>query len=162
MGISKYSRDLRLEETSFSDLKDLTVGKMAKADGLSFKETSNTLWWKLVLDDEIVGLGGLIKANNDTWRIKSTFVLPEWRRQSFYSVAVWLRMLKAYELDATYTESIARPASKAALKRMGYVEQDGNTKNLMRMNIKKLFDGVDVSRNPIDLFIELCPGAVNG
>lgn len=162
MGLSQYSRNLVLEETSFHELQNLKVGKMAKADGLSFKETKNTFWWKLVLDDEVVGLGGLIKVNNDTWRIKSTFVLPEWRRQGFYSIAVWLRMLKALDLDATYTESIARPASKAALKRMGYIEQNGNTNNLMRINIKELFKDIDISKDPIDLFIELCPEALNG
>lgn len=162
MGLSQYSRNLFLEEVNFSDLQNLKVGKMAKADGLSFKETKNTFWWKLLLDDEVVGLGGLIKVNDDTWRIKSTFVLPEWRRQGFYSLAVWLRMLKALQLGATYTESIARPASKAALKRMGYVEQNGNTNNLMRMNIKELFKNADLHKDPVDLFIELCPEAING
>lgn len=157
MGISDFAKNLELVETSFIDLQSTTVGKKAKADGLSFKETSNTIWWKLILDNEIVGICGLIKANQNTWRIKSVFILPEWRRQGFYTVAAWVMMLKAYSLDAKYVQAIVRPHSGLALKRIGWFDKSGKQKNLVHVDIEELFKNIDINQNPINMMLDLFP-----
>jgi hypothetical protein len=143
--------------SSFTDLQTTIVGKRAKADGLSFKETSNTIWWKLILDNEIVGICGLIKANQNTWRIKSVFILPEWRRQGFYTVAAWVMMLKAYSLNGKYVQAIVRPHSGLALKRIGWSDKDGKQKNLVHIDIEKLFKDIDINQNPISMMLDLFP-----
>lgn len=160
MAISEFARDVYLRESTFNKLKVSTIGKKAKADGLSFKDTANTLWWEIVFDGDVIGVGGMIKANPTSWRPKSTFILPEWRRHGFYTVSIWLRMIKAYELGGTWIEGIARPTSGAALKRIGWKHEEGRHRNFLHMNIKELFDEQDLTRNPVDLLIELCPEVI--
>jgi hypothetical protein len=162
MPFTEFAKRGDLIISNFDELKVSRIGKMAKAEGLSFKDTSNTFWWRICLDDEDIGLCGLIKANSDTWRMKSDFVLPEWRRQGFNTLSVWIRSLKAFEVGGTWAMSITRPSSGAALKKMGWTNEDSKKDNIFRMNVKNLFDGVDLSRDTIDLLFELCPGVSDG
>lgn len=109
----------------FSDLAGTPVGKAAKREGLSFKETQRTHWIRLDMDGEPVGVGALIEAGKKS-RLKSVYVTPEWRRQGFF---MWMGLqitLMARQRGYTALEAIVRPASKAALLKVGWDEVKHN------------------------------------
>lgn len=162
MALSKYARQLNLRETTFAALKEMPVGKAAKADGLSFKDTRGTTWWVIELDGEPVGVCGLIQVRAGVLRLKSAFIVPEWRRQGLYTVAAWLRMIEARRRGAEWVETIARSSSGEALCKIGFHGEEGKAPNFYHMNIKNLFTGADLDRPPIELLLELCPEVRDG
>lgn len=127
--------NLSSNEISFEDVKRLHIGYLAKRDGLSFKDTHNTQWWVVWLDQmEPVGLFGVIKVNPRRARLKSIFVAPEWRR--FGMLDHIQETAVQWAADNGYEEIVAivRPNSKAGLLKYGWDQTEKS--NVVRKWLK--------------------------
>lgn len=131
------SRDrLNTRRAEFDDLRSMPIGVLAKRDGLSFKDTQNTSWWQVMLDEnETVAVFGVIRANSTTARLKSIYVMPEWRRMGIlgYCGDMSVRIASSQGFDKIV--AIVRPNSKAGLVKSGWSETQKH--NL----VEKVIDG---------------------
>ncbi|MGW8179032.1 MAG: hypothetical protein ACWGQW_09745 [bacterium] len=124
MPLSSFCASLSFSEVSFPEAKASLVGRAAKRDNLSVKDTKDTIWYLMLLDGEEVGITALLKVKGTLYRLKAGYVLPEWRRQGFYSIAAVHRMCEAKRLGAEEVMAFVRPSSKAALMEMGWTERE--------------------------------------
>lgn len=124
MPLTDFSHNLTFEHVEFPEVKESVVGRAAKRENLSVKDTQNTNWYMMMLDGEQVGLIALIKVRGTLYRLKAAFVLPEWRRQGFYSVAAAHIMREAKREGGTEIMAFVRPDSAAALKNLGWVDAE--------------------------------------
>lgn len=122
----RFVPSLRAIPISFEELARLPVGRAAKRDGLSFKPTKNTHWILIDLDGDQVGVGALIEAGKKS-RLKSVYIVPEWRRQGFFTWMALQVVLTARWRGYTEMEAIVRPASKAALLASGWESDEVKT-----------------------------------
>jgi len=112
---------------TFDEMAATPVGVMAKRDGLSFKDTNNTKWFRVLLDNaDTVAVSALIHVKEGVVRSKSSFVLPEWRREGVLSYLILWAMVQSAELGYETITGIVRPASKAALVKLGWEETAHN------------------------------------
>lgn len=132
----RFVGGLRAIPASFEELAEMPVGKAAKRDGLSFKPTRNTHWVLIDLDGDQVGVGALIEAGKKS-RLKSVYIVPEWRRQGFFTWMALHIATMARERNYHLMEAIVRPASKAALLGSGWTEDEAKT-NLVTCNPQTL------------------------
>lgn len=116
--------------STFDELATMPVGRAAKRDGLSFKPTKNTHWVLVELDGEQVGVGALIEAGKKS-RLKSVYIIPEWRRQGFFTWMALHIVGMARELGYGEMEAIVRPASKAALLASGWTADETKTNRVL-------------------------------
>ena len=143
MPLTEFAETLTLIETNFEEISKSSVGRAAKRDSLSMKNTNNTKWWSVDLEGDQVGVVGLIRAKDKIYRLKSAFILPEWRRQGLYTITVVGRTLAADELGAEKVVSIVRPSSKAALLKLGWTQTNPDKPNHVELDLDGYFDEED-------------------
>lgn len=146
-------KDVHFRLSTFEKLQQSAPGILAKRDGLSFKDTQKTQWIEMLLDNEIVGVCGLIHVRDGVVRLKSSYILQEWRHQGIVSYCtVWCMKLAVM---AGYKKiiGIARPISKQARLELGWHETPGAKKNHIEYDLTnpELLATDDILQLTIDL-----------
>lgn len=136
--LSEFAKDLVLVEAPFDEIKSSLPGRKGKNDGLSVKDTKNTVWWKMNLDGDEVGIVAMIKVKEGVQRLKAAYVLPEWRRQGFYTIAAVQVMKKAQEVGSRTVSAFVRPNSGIALKNVGWHHPDPEKTNVVEVDVEDL------------------------
>lgn len=120
---------LRIDLTTWDEIRGTDCGVLAKRDGLSFKDTQNTTWFKVILDGtDLIAIFGLIRVNDSTLRLKSIFVLPEWRRMGVLGFIGDQSAQMTGLLGFTKVVAIVRLASKEGLLKAGWKLTPNNPK----------------------------------
>lgn len=101
-------RQVRPVSVRRAELAELLPHRAAAArEHVSVSETRNTVWFKVLVDGEMVGFGAYIWATETKARVKGIYVLPEHRGEG-YGTAMTLQILhQARGAGATETEAIA-------------------------------------------------------
>lgn len=76
--------DFQIKEVLYSDLTELRR-RSKTSPTVGFRDTKRTVWFAVDVDNELVGCGAIISVKEDfvVARLKSGYVLPEWRGQQF-------------------------------------------------------------------------------
>lgn len=71
----------KVEKCEFEEIKPLS--SLATKDHVSVSNTSNTQWFKVVLNGKLIGCGALMKKKSPTGRVKGIFIKKEFRNKGY-------------------------------------------------------------------------------
>lgn len=108
-------------------------GRAIKRERLSSRETKNTDWFILELDGEPIGCAGVIWLKGGAVRLKTDFILPEWRGQGYYEHLIDARLTHARDQGAQKAHINTR--TPEVFLRRGWRQTEGKGPNHMEKDL---------------------------